>query len=101
MIKILNFNDIIVEENAKSLFVVNPREWPEFIVELGEGGKIKIAEVTFREEVTRNAEWLRRNEPVNAGFLVRAFADGAIELTVPAIGGVERLKRDEFGRVRG
>ena len=85
----------------KSLAVVNPWKGPEFIFELGKGGNMKIAEVTFCEEVTRNAEWLRWSETGDAGFLVWAFADGAIELAVPAVSGVERSKRDEFVRVRG
>ena len=88
LIKILHFDNVVVGEYAKSLIVVNPGKGPEFIVELGKGGKMKIVEVTFREEVTRNAEWLRRSETVDAGFLVWAFADGAIELAVPAVGGV-------------
>ena len=62
----------------KSLAVVNPWKGPEFIFELGKGGNMKIAEVTFREEVTRNAKWLWRGETVNSCLLVWVFTDWAM-----------------------
>ncbi len=70
LIKIWDFEDVVVGEYAKSLVVVNPWKGPEFIVELGKGGKMKIAEVTFCEEVTRNVEWLRWSETIVASYIV-------------------------------
>ncbi len=62
---------------------------------------MEVAEITFREEVACDSKWLWWCEPVDASLLVRVGADGAIKLAIPAIGSVERLERDEFGRVRG
>ena len=62
---------------------------------------MKIAEVTFREEVACDAKWLRRGETVDAGFFLWVLSDGVVQLAVPAVGGVEWLKRDELGWVGG
>lgn len=53
---------------------------------------MKVAEVTFCEEVARNLKWSWRGETFDAGFFVRVVVDGAIELAVSAIGSVERFE---------
>ncbi len=95
----MDFDESIVGKDTQWLVVVNPRERPDFIVELGESGEMEIAEVAFCEEVARDLKWLRWGEAFDAGFLVRVLADGAIELAISAIGGVKQLEWDELGWV--
>ncbi len=100
MIQIQGLLKIVARQGANVFLLVKPWKGTDIVVELSQHGEMKVPEVTLGEEVAGNFEWLGGRETIDAGFFVRGFANGAVQLAVVIIGCVDGLEGNELRQVQ-